>query len=166
MTETWQASKDQYGNDGRAEIWVDAVARIRKNETGEVREYATQVPLDHQATVPSEYIWADGNYQCDCNRRLFFARAKGEPEEDADCSDGLYSVQLVNPVTGTVFYNEFDGDAYRHKDCGGVLIPDILGKVKLLHPCLYRHRCAKCGFEAWANLKKEARSTPAFVQKT
>ncbi len=58
---------------------------------------------------PGYYVWSDGNYGCDCNRRLFFARAAGEEADwDGECSKGFYSVRLRNKKTGRVFYSEFD----------------------------------------------------------
>ena len=92
--------------DGR---WVATVAEIRDNATGVVREYQNDDILTDGDAEPSSYIWEDGNYSCDCNRRLFFARAAGEDEDlDSECSDGLYSVRVRNKKSGRVFYSEFD----------------------------------------------------------
>lgn len=92
--------------------WVRAVAHIRCNATGEVREHATAVWLENGAPNPSS--WEDGNYSCDCNRGLFFAREGGiEPDDDDECSDGKFSVNLENPITGEVFYREFCDASHR-----------------------------------------------------
>lgn len=89
--------------------WVATVAEIRDNATGIVREYQNDAILEDGDFEPSAFIWESGNYSCDCNRRLFFARAAGEDEDwDSDCSDGLYSVRLRNKKSGRVFYSEFD----------------------------------------------------------
>jgi hypothetical protein len=89
--------------------WVATVVEIRDNDTGIVREYQNADILTDGGAEPSSYIWEDGNYSCDCNRRLFFARAAGEDEDwDSDCSDGLYSVRVRNKKSGRVFYSEFD----------------------------------------------------------
>ena len=43
------------------------------------------------------YIWEEGNYACDCNRALFFARAVGADEGGAwaaKCSDSRYTVKI------------------------------------------------------------------------
>jgi len=91
--------------------WVLVTARVRKNDTGEMREYQSETIIDDGEAHPSTYIWEDGNYSCDCNRRLFFGYAAGEggmDEIDHPCGEGAFSVQLVNPVTGTVFYDEFE----------------------------------------------------------
>jgi len=89
--------------------WVATVAEIRCNATGEVREHETHETMMDGAEDPGDYIWSDGNYGCDCNRRLFFARAAGEEEDwDSGCSEGLYSVRVRNKKSGRVWYSEFD----------------------------------------------------------
>lgn len=43
----------------------------------------------------SYYIWQEGNYGCDCNRELFFSRARGEdPPDEHECSIGRYRAFL------------------------------------------------------------------------
>lgn len=55
----------------------------------------------------STFIWEDGNFRCDCNRALFFARAKGIEEEDVDCGHELYRLdKLVVRETGEIVYSE------------------------------------------------------------
>lgn len=92
----------------RSSLWVCEGVRIRDNATGEVRPYEGHTIVDAYGETPSDFMWADGNYSCDCNRRLFFRRAGGEDDEDGIvCGDGAYSVQVFNPVDGRVFYDEF-----------------------------------------------------------
>lgn len=87
--------------------WVAVLVLIRKNSTGEVREYySNHEILEGAATHPSTFIWTDGNYACDCNRHLFFTNHEGE--DDCCCGEGAYSVNLVNPVTGEAYYKEFE----------------------------------------------------------
>lgn len=82
---------------------------IKKNETGEIRHYEDTLIEGCDEGLPNIYIWEEGNYGCDCNRRLFFARVKDEDEDwETECSDGLYSVNLQNPSTGEYYYKEFD----------------------------------------------------------
>jgi hypothetical protein len=45
-------------------------------------------------------MWTEGNYACDCNRALFFARAVGLPDPNAACTSGLFSVRIVDDETG------------------------------------------------------------------
>jgi hypothetical protein len=91
-------------------VWVHPLAQIRENATGEVREYVSLHILDSNPGWPSTFIWSDGNYACDCNRRLFFEYAVGrKPDEiETECTDDLFSVNLLHPQTRTVFYREFD----------------------------------------------------------
>jgi len=89
--------------------WVAIIAEIRDNATGIVREYQDVAVLHDGELKPRTYIWDEGDYSCDCNRRLFFARASGEEKGwDDGCSDGLYSVRVRNKKSGRVFYDEFD----------------------------------------------------------
>jgi hypothetical protein len=39
------------------------------------------------------FMWQEGNYSCDCNRALFFARASGDPDpEPRPCGDIAFRV--------------------------------------------------------------------------
>lgn len=89
--------------------WVEVLADIRCNATGEVRTYRTEEILDEGDEAPSDFNWSENNYQCDCNRVKFFCRAGKEPEPETNvCTEGKYSVRLRNPVTGNVYYSEFE----------------------------------------------------------
>ena len=108
MNQTWLEgeTKEPPRCGGR---WVRVTARIRDNATGEVREYGTDEILENGEETPNDFGWAEGNYSCDCNRHLFFARAFGEEENrERECSDDKFSVQLVNPSSGVVYYDEYD----------------------------------------------------------
>ncbi len=91
---------------------VKCVAFIRKNDTGEVRQYPTELPVYEYDGVlddhPSIFNWEENNYSCDCNRELFFERAAGNEIETEKCSDGRFSVRLQNPDTLEIYYDEFD----------------------------------------------------------
>lgn len=58
---------------------------------------------DEQNLCPGEtdleagiaYQWSDGNYSCDCNRGLFFARARGLPDPDVACGEEIYLVEKI-----------------------------------------------------------------------
>lgn len=42
----------------------------------------------------NEFWWKEGNASCDCNRELFFLRARGEEEpEETECGGDKYSVR-------------------------------------------------------------------------
>ena len=42
------------------------------------------------------YMWGEGNYACDCNRSLFFARAAGEDDPDHECGQDRFSVRITD----------------------------------------------------------------------
>jgi hypothetical protein len=53
------------------------------------------------------YGWSDGNYACDCNRGLFFARAVGEEDPDVECGEVVYKIDCIKDAeTGEVLYTE------------------------------------------------------------
>lgn len=98
------------------ERWVAVVAHIRKNATSEIRKTNETSILDDEDNHPNTSIWADGNFSCNCNRHIFFEGAGDESEDDGEefdhpCGDGEYSVNLENPVTGEIYYREFETKA-------------------------------------------------------
>lgn len=105
LTQEWQTvEKPSHPlKDGR---WVRVTVHIRNDKTGEVREYESHEILGLGEESPSDFIWTEGNFSCDCNRYLFFQRAKGESEDERGCGEEGYSVRLTNPVTGRVYYDE------------------------------------------------------------
>lgn len=94
----------------RDERWVRIQVRIRENSSGLVRTWSDHAGFtDDSEQEPSIFIWTEGNYSCDCNRRLFFLWACGEAEADGDeraCSDTEYSIEVINPANGRVIYSE------------------------------------------------------------
>jgi hypothetical protein len=89
--------------------WFLADVHLYKVETDERRVYRSEeAEFDGEW---SPYIWEDGNYRCDCNRALFFARAAAEPTPDdpcdSPCGDGGYIVErIVRRLDGEVLYEE------------------------------------------------------------
>ncbi len=75
-----------------------ATVQIRRNKDGVIRE------------IPNEkwddYLWAEGNYSCDCNRHLSFERAIGnDPDfDEAPCGETLYAVRALKH--GLVIYQD------------------------------------------------------------
>jgi len=84
-------------------------AHIRHNDSGEVRRYEMRMSLGIDDRRPGVFIWEEGNYGCDCNREIFFEKAKGvEVDLDAaTCGEGRYSVNLEYPP-GNVYYREYE----------------------------------------------------------
>lgn len=82
------------------------LVHIRKNETGEIRIYNDKIYFD-DINLPNVYLWEYGNYSCDCNRRLFFARVNDEEEDwESGCGDTEYSVNIF--LDNDCIYSEFD----------------------------------------------------------
>ena len=84
--------------------------QIKNNATDEVRTYTDDRYVDlHGYPDERDVInrWRDGNYQCDCNRALFFGYAIGLKYEDMDteCGDGGYSVNILKG--DECIYSEF-----------------------------------------------------------
>lgn len=108
LSKKWKVVK---ANKERVETtkWVKIIAHIRNNGTGEIRQSKEKIMWDEKNGCPLIYIWKDGNFSCDCNRKLFFADAGNEDisMEDAPCGEGKYSVNLENPRTDEIFYKEF-----------------------------------------------------------
>lgn len=91
--------------------WVAQRVEIQRVADGEVRVEEDHHGLLNEDGSLASFIWSDGNYSCDCNRYLFFCWAADEEEmdfEDIQCSDGLYRVNIYNPVDGVCHYREFE----------------------------------------------------------
>lgn len=77
---------------------------LRKNATGEIRVFDD----DFDSVSALEFMWRDGNYACDCNRHLYFERARDgftEADEEsvwvgASCGDGRYTVLYAECPNG------------------------------------------------------------------
>ena len=87
----------------------DIDVHLLETETGERAVYRTQGwdNAEDYGYGFANFIWEEGNYACDCNRALFFARASGKPEPDITCSHDRYRVEkIVKVSTGEVVYEE------------------------------------------------------------
>lgn len=100
--ENWILVKDQSGTSKEYKM-VKCIAEIRNNETGEIKEYLTNEPFYLGSEHPSVFNWEENNFSCDCNRHLFFT----DGQEELECSDGKYSVNLKNAKDGKIYYSEF-----------------------------------------------------------
>lgn len=70
------------------------LVHILDTTTGERRVYTDS----GEWWATSDYMWTEGNYGCDCNRSLFFARAAQlpDPESSGFCSrEKRYTVERV-----------------------------------------------------------------------
>jgi len=112
IKDNWIEHKVEPAHQRDGWVWVEVIAEIRENNTGEVREYSCHEILDVNGneTFPDVFNWEENNNSCDCNRRVYFKRANDELKDsdwDIDCSDGLYSVNLKNAKDGVIYYKEF-----------------------------------------------------------
>jgi len=88
---------------------------IRNNETGETRYF-----MEDEDTYESEdsiyFAWVDGNYSCDCNRAIAFARAGGDEYgnliDTPQCGHGKYTVPRIWLMNGTVINVDVDLTTY------------------------------------------------------
>ena len=71
---------------------------VRRNADGVIRQF----PDDYEF---QEYLWAEGNYSCDCNRELFFARAAGDdrPHEKGACGYTAYDVRIEDAMGNELY---------------------------------------------------------------
>lgn len=87
-----------------------AIVHIRNNETGEIRDYATEL-LENINGKPGPWLWQwqEDGYSCDCNRAIFWGEEwQDEYFRPACCVEGGYNVQIVEAGTGKVLYDEFE----------------------------------------------------------
>ena len=82
---------------------MKAKIEIRRNADNEFCRYVES----YNDPDVLDYMWSDGNYGCDCNRALFFARYRGEEELDFECGEGAYSVRITDGL-GKVIYQDPD----------------------------------------------------------
>jgi hypothetical protein len=85
---------------------------IQKVSTGEVRTYTHDLPDADQEWYLEEdgwhFMWFEGNYSCDYNLALFFARAAGEDEAwEMGCSEDQYKL-LKLVIDGQEVWSEAD----------------------------------------------------------
>jgi len=84
---------------------------IRRMSDGVDRVYRDVGWIDEPGEGPSwpEYIWTEGNFSCDCNRAIFFARAGGEsePGPETTCGESAFRIaKVVKIATGEVLFSE------------------------------------------------------------
>ncbi len=98
---------------GEKKFLAKVFAHIRDNETNEIVIYETDEPFFYEEDLtPSIFNWEENNYSCDCNRRIFWLRAKGieltdDEFDDLQCTNGKFSVNLQNAKNNEFYYKEF-----------------------------------------------------------
>lgn len=78
---------------------------IQNTVTGEVIVETDE--YEYPNTYQAVWQWTEGNYGCDCNRALFFARARGLDDPNHSCGDGIaYRIRIRDPM-GVLLHDEF-----------------------------------------------------------
>lgn len=78
-------------------------AHITDTTTGETRTYVCEHPWEQH----SDFLWSEGNFGCDCNRALFFARAAGEDDDiDLPCGETRFRVRITGPNGKELYRDE------------------------------------------------------------
>ena len=75
------------------------------NETGETKTFRYEYPLDES----SHFLWTEGNYECDCNRRVFFFGHDKESERWPCGSGRISAIKAILPSGEEVVLDEGDG---------------------------------------------------------
>lgn len=83
---------------------------IRENATGRMVKYEDSHPYwtdDESQHSGLRFMFEDGNYSCDCNRKLFFGRAQLTEftDEETPCGHNAYAVKITL-MDGTVVLDE------------------------------------------------------------
>jgi len=81
---------------------------IRCNATGEVRDHTDD--LDYFNDQELIWLYAEGNYGCDCNRHLLWHRAVGiDPIDDViPCRGSLYDIVKIVTKAGVAYENDLN----------------------------------------------------------
>jgi hypothetical protein len=85
------------------------IVEITEVATGAMRVHQESDDWYDEHGEDRQFLWEEGGFACDCNRRLLFARAAGEPEEPySGCSDSKYR-WTIKDMDGSLLYSEATG---------------------------------------------------------
>ena len=87
--------------------YIDVLIKIKENETNIIHDYKTESLWDEDTNTIYTYIWEEGNFKCDCNRKLFFYNHEISDDE-LECSEDKYSVNIHDYKNGNILYKEFE----------------------------------------------------------
>jgi hypothetical protein len=84
---------DLYGEEmeTRSMTWADVTLRL---PSGSVHTFSMDFGYGYPAHAV-RFMFEDGNYSCDCNKRIFLERYCGVPDEIDECGDEIELVSLV-----------------------------------------------------------------------
>ncbi len=80
------------------------IVTIRRTADGKEVDYVDNLPWEES----SEYMWNEGNYGCDCNRAIFFARAQGLTDPDRTCGHTAFEIVKIVDENGKLLW---EGDS-------------------------------------------------------
>lgn len=92
------------------EIVLPCAIEILDARTGETAAFFDQGSIWEEDGELNDYMWAEGNYSCDCNRALFWHRAQGidiSPDAVA-CSNDRYFAKATRLDTGEIVFDEIE----------------------------------------------------------
>lgn len=68
---------------------MNATLYLRQEATGRAVPIRVEWPYER-------FLWAEGNFSCDCNRAIFWHAQLGLPEpEDLPCGEIAYTISVV-----------------------------------------------------------------------
>jgi hypothetical protein len=92
-------------------VCLPCAIELLDTSTGELVGFEDDDSIWLDDDFVNDYMWAEGNWACDCNRHLFFYRAQGrEPNDDRPCGEGRYLARATRLDTGDVVFDEIDGE--------------------------------------------------------
>lgn len=86
-------------------IKVELLLQIKNTETNTVKEFKKYVLWDEKTSKPYLFFYTEGNFGYDCNRAIMFGDKK--IEDEIQCGDEKYLMNILNPLTNDILYNEF-----------------------------------------------------------
>lgn len=77
-------------------------------------ESAWTKPFPGDEPAGTEFIWTEGNYACDCNRKAFFDAAMGDPSDAIGnpCGHGAFELMEIRHVDGRTLVMPFDSPPF------------------------------------------------------
>lgn len=89
-------------------VWC--AIEIFDRATGETAAFEDCGSIWNDEGYIRDFMWAEGNYACDCNRQLFFERALGRRDpfdnEAVKCGEGRYLARATRLDNGEIIFDE------------------------------------------------------------
>lgn len=83
-----------------SEVTVKVEATLLDPRDGKERVVTQEVEEEYADAETQHFMWTEGNYGCDCNKKLFIERAAGkELSDEVRCGN---EIQLLSLVVGGI----------------------------------------------------------------